>query len=586
MLETGGKFNPPVVKGLAGTRLAFAKLFTAWLERRDPTSPVVPPSLWLAAKNGAKEMLPFARKIAADEFVHKREPSPSLYAGALAVIGQFGTPDDLPLFERHFKNTMDIASQEPSVPPGAKAPPTLTAKLRDAAFGLALLLCDQDPFAFGFTNAKDCFRRENERPVLAKYEPINFGFPDDKARAAAHAKAKAFLDKQKPAPKKDESEPDPALTKLVQQLGSDDFATREAAEKQLKELGSKARGVLEAGLKSDKPEVVKRCRELLGHLARAEFEAKHWPRFAKVIGEDKASRVLFNRIRSERRNVELLDAVAADPKAAGKLYDDRWLELNKAANVPLPGGGATLNPAPLADVVGWMYLGTFPGAGGAFHTSHSIDFLPFLPASKNAPDPLSTALRDETVSPALRRLIGKWTAARVDYSGRGYGYEIALVFDIKEVLPAARETVAAKVKDDPSPGNTARNVGFAMLVIGKLGSKGDLPLLEKYAANADHCSTVLNDPPPEPGQPQIWLRRLPKDGQDATGQLRDVSVAMRLHLLGQNPDEFGFYWQNPHSTEKKKPVAREDRFTPYRIGFTKEADRVVAHKKAQEWFDK
>ena len=160
------------------------------------------------------------------------------------------------------------------------------------------------------------------------------------------------------------------------------------------------------------------------------------------------------------------------------------------------------------------------------------------------------------------------------------------MFGIKEVLPAARATVAAKVKDDPYPGNTARNVGYAMLVIGKLGSKDDLPLLEKFATNEDHCATVLNDPPPKAGEPVFHLIRIAKEGQDATGQLRDVSVAMRLHLLGQNPDEYGFYWQNPYSTEKKEPVKPEDRFNLYSIGFLRKTDRTAAHKKANEWFDK
>jgi hypothetical protein len=173
----------------------------------------------------------------------------------------------------------------------------------------------------------------------------------------------------------------------------------------------------------------------------------------------------------------------------------------------------------------------------------------------------------------------------VDYSGRGYGYEIALVFDIKEVLPAARETVAAKVKDDPYPGNTARNVGYAMLVIGKLGSKDDVPLLEKHATNEDQCFACLNDPPEEPGQPRPLLIRWPKEGQDATGQLRDVSAAMRLHLLGQNPDDFGFYWQYPYAKEKK-PVSPEAKFGPYSIGFIRDTDRTESHKMAKEWFDK
>ena len=51
--------------------------------------------------------------------------------------------------------------------------------------------------------------------------------------------------------------------------------------------------------------------------------------------------------------------------------------MNKAARIPTGVGSYQHVPAPLADVVGWMYLGTFPGAEGTFHTSHSLDFLPY-----------------------------------------------------------------------------------------------------------------------------------------------------------------------------------------------------------------
>ena len=103
-----------------------------------------------------------------------------------------------------------------------------------------------------------------------------------------------------------------------------------------------------------------------------------------------------------------------------------------------------------------MYLGTFPGAEGSHHQSSSLDFLPasFHSTSRN---PLPIALKDKEASAALRRLVGKWTAARIDYVGRDFGLQLALAYDIAEVLPAARETLTAAVKKDPYPGNTARN---------------------------------------------------------------------------------------------------------------------------------
>ncbi len=581
-------FNAPEIVGAVGTDRVFAKLFAAWFVRRDPSSEVVPRGFRIVSGQRVPEILPFARRIAANDFEPKRDVPPIATIAALELVAQDGTRADLPLFERHFGDKTNVAAVDKpradAIDYHRPAPLKDTTQLRDVALGLALLLHGENPEDFGFVVRKDTFIKQKDgRYAIPWSTQLHLGFDSEATRTAAFKKAKAWLVEQKPkaeppaAPK-----PDPAPAKLVEQLGSADFAEREAAQKQLKELGSKARGALEAGLKSENAEVVKRCRELLEHLARAEFDTKHWARFAKVIGDDKASRALFERIRSQRRNVELLNAVVADPKAAGKLYHDRWAELNDEAHIPNGVGGYQIVAAPLADAGGWMYLGTFPGAEGAFHTSNSIVF---LPDEQNPRDPLMKALKDDTISVPLRKLIGAWTAARIDYSGRELGFQLALKFDIKEVLPAARETVAAKVKDDPYPGNTARNVGRAMLLLGKLGSKDDLPLLESRAASEDVCAVSLIDPQPEPGKPRILLPRWPKDGRDATAQLRDVSAAMRLHLIGADPDAFRFYWHYPWETDRK-PVKPEDRFYLYSIGFIRNTDRVAAHKKAKEWLDK
>jgi RNA polymerase sigma factor (sigma-70 family) len=560
-----------------GSARAFAKLLAAWIA---PRSSRAMEGYFLAVKYQVPEVLPSARAVAAN-----KASAPAVRCAALYAVAQFGARADLPLFADVFDDTVELVGCRPIRLLEDRPQGRFTSLTGDQALALALLLCDQDPGTFGFGGAGGRLRRENGRPVIAEYEPLSFGFADAKTRAAAHAKARAFLDKQKDEPRKEDPKPEPDSVKLVQQLGSEEFTEREAAEKELRKLGARAEPALRAGLKSDNPEIVKRCRELLEHLARSEFEAKHWARFARVVGDDKASRLLFERIRSLPRNVELLNAVAADPNSAGKLYHARWAELNKGAQVPLGPGMYQLRGAPLADVLGWMYLGTFPGAESSFHQSSSLDFLPVLPVGKNSTDALTSALKDDASAAPLHKLAGAWTAARNDYSGRAFGFELALQFDIKEVLPAARETLTAKVTDDPYPGNTARNVGFAMLVVGKLGSKDDLPLLEKYAANDAVCSVFLKDPPPEPGQPIVRLPRPPKDGQDITAQLRDVSATMRLHLLGENPDAFGFFWPFPSETDRK-PVPPEARFLLGRIGFIRDADRTAAHKKAKERFDK
>src|SRR5207248_10073160 len=69
-------FNAPEIVRPPGTDRVFAKLFAAWLVRRDPASSVVPRGLRIAAGHQLRELLPVARRIAANDFEPKREIPP------------------------------------------------------------------------------------------------------------------------------------------------------------------------------------------------------------------------------------------------------------------------------------------------------------------------------------------------------------------------------------------------------------------------------------------------------------------------------------------------------------------------------
>jgi RNA polymerase sigma factor (sigma-70 family) len=196
ILDSGPGFQPEPVKAAEGTDRVFAKLLAAWLEHREPAADVVPNCLWLAARHGAKEVLPFARIIAADKFLHDREPARRLYAAALALMARVGTREDLPLFEQYFQDESVIATFElEDGKTGSKG----ATQLRDAAFGLALVLHGEDPAQYGFVIAGQRWTQTYARAVVGKWDPCAFGYlngDDNKPRLAAHTKAKTFLDKR------------------------------------------------------------------------------------------------------------------------------------------------------------------------------------------------------------------------------------------------------------------------------------------------------------------------------------------------------------------------------------------------------
>src|SRR5262249_38173682 len=148
-----------------------------------------------------REVLPVARTIAADTNRTSGERCATLRA-----LAQFGDVSDLPLFAKLFDDAT-VVTLPPPPTGGPLGPRERRLQVRDHAIGFALLLCDQDPFEYGFVYAEKRFRRENGRPVLTEYGAESFGFgKNEDARTAAHKRAKEFLAKQKPkdAPKKPE----------------------------------------------------------------------------------------------------------------------------------------------------------------------------------------------------------------------------------------------------------------------------------------------------------------------------------------------------------------------------------------------
>jgi RNA polymerase sigma factor (sigma-70 family) len=196
-------FNAPEIVGAAGTDRVFARLFAAWLLHRDPSSEVVPRGFRIAFGQRVPEILPLARRYAANDFEPKRDVPPLATIMALELVAQFGTRADLPLFERHFGDETNVAAVDKPRPDGVwdydrPAPLTETTQLRDVALGLALLLHGANPEDFGFVVRKDTFKQKDGRYTIPWSTQLHLGFDSEASRAAAFKKAKAWLAEQKP----------------------------------------------------------------------------------------------------------------------------------------------------------------------------------------------------------------------------------------------------------------------------------------------------------------------------------------------------------------------------------------------------
>jgi RNA polymerase sigma factor (sigma-70 family) len=504
-MEEGWKKEQLLFVGLRGTeftgpyRPATCRIFVAWLPLR--TMDTAEHGFAIAVFHHNKDCLPYARQLT--DLARDRPAPIKIRLAALAAVAQFGNARDLPRFEILFADQTEFDSRQ-----GGRIGDLITTQVRDQAIGLALLLCGQDPFEFGFVHAKDRFRLKDGRPDVAWYEAYHFGFEQEKHRDAAHQKAKPWLDKQKRA-------------------------------------------------QMDKAEVAWHKAEVA------------WQRFSRVVGNNDASRKLFDLIVSDPKNLELILAAQDGPNAAGVVYLARRDELLRKVPNPRTVGEQYVTTA---EVAGWFYLGTFEGTEG-IRSTVTHEFLPDRGRWQDSRFEFVAALKDGPLKDPLRRLMVRWAERRVDDDGLGQALDFARDFDVQELLPVARKWLTVE-NDAIYSGNRAR----ALALVGKLGHKSDLPLLAKFT---DDSASFYSVGFPEPGEVRGTGLQPVKDGRDVTTEVRDVAFTMMILLHGGDPRDFGLLWR-----VKLKGAASADPYDVEQIGFRSRAEREAAHKKIREWLDK
>ena len=550
----------------AGSDRVFAGLLVAWLANRTD-SDTLTGGVRLAIRHEVADVLPVARRLAAD-----KELSPRSRCAALAAVAQFGTRADLPLFKALFADETPVATSIENRTGYFTFGTRITTQARDAAAGMALLLFGEDPAPYGFGQASGRWQKIGNRPSLTRYELTHFGFHDvfEKARADTHAKVKAFLDKQpKPEPKKEEPKPDPAVVKLVEQLGSPEFADREAAQKSLRELGVKAMPALrELGVKSDSPEVVKRCTELLDTLRSDLLRSKDspvWQKFKALAGDDEDAWKLYLRVVGTRQRAAMLLAAVEDSKKAAASYAKECKRI-AASLQPPPDPDSVKNTKYTDDLAALLFLGTLvPGTPDAGKVENGAVISIVLI------DTLRTEGREG--KRAFGRLFASWTELRP------YVWQAGLFRAMAENVPAmvdvARKALAAKDRT----GGTNELV-LALHVLGQHGTAANLPLVMKFADDTTECGRLeFSKFPGGVIRGSGTVRPLVKD-TDVVAQVRDVAVIAALQLRKQKPQDFGFEMD---VVSDHGPLMTADLS---QLGFCRDADREAAHKKARAWLDK
>lgn len=344
-------------------------------------------------------------------------------------------------------------------------------------------------------------------------------------------------------------------TQLVQQLGDDSQAVRDAAAAELRARGADSEQALLKGLTiKDDAEIHSRCIRLLGWIEHdvrerklAEFTSGKpgpfnlpgWKRIEAVAKDTPASRKFYASMFREFQD-ELVDIDHSDVDVAKQIAATLTARLQKDQL-----NGQTVDPELLIAITLISCSDErFFKANTYFRETMTL----YSYLSRSNVKQVVTGGDQKEI---LIGLLANWVEQNVASSYGGYAIKVAMTYELKDTcLTASRKMLQ---KNPNANSNSA--MPYAMLCLARFGAAEDTEILKPYLKNTRSCHSWSN-------------ARLAK--KLIRTQIRDVALATTIHLAGQDPADYGFQYL----------VRNEETvFTVYCMGFTEDADREATHIK-------
>lgn len=312
------------------------------------------------------------------------------------------------------------------------------------------------------------------------------------------------------------------IAELVAQLGDSSFAVRQRATRELVELGIVARDALVEAANGDDAEVRARARAVLATVEEADFRARldafssdfdgshkqtlpGWEQFTTLFGSGRVARQLF--VEMQRAEPELLEAFAKGEKPANEAINARCQSISQHAM-----------QSPRESLISMGTVASMLLVGSADEITideqmgiQLYTWMIYQPAfQKNA--------AGGVWSPLLRKLLGRWVMKDAGSAATVQNLLFAASYELKDEALVLSTRV---LSNEHTAANTRQ---YAILITGRFGGKEHLPMMEKLLADTTSCGTFQANNPPR----QVEL------------QVRDIALAVALHLTGQNLREYGF----------------------------------------------
>jgi len=328
---------------------------------------------------------------------------------------------------------------------------------------------------------------------------------------------------------------------LVAQLSDSDFATREAAVSLLLERGEAALSAVENAARSTDLETQTRATRLLVELRRRCFHQRldafvrdvagrqectlpGWPEFQDVMGQPGASREVF--VELYRAAPELFrTAYSENERGAGSsgagarqlasLISNRTKALQECV-IRQRHGLQAETERHAASMALLLVSATHPKNVSERSTQHLAQIV------RNQLKPLADG--QGQVAHASRRLLTAWMLQSQTDDLYVLSQMLRLADELKlvDVAPLA---IAIAARDRAYRPARAQFRASALLIAGKLGNESDIPSLASLLDDHAVCASQSGR-----GKQEELL----------DVEIRDVALAVMLHLAGEQPAEFGF----------------------------------------------
>ena len=260
--------------------------------------------------------------------------------------------------------------------------------------------------------------------------------------------------------------------------------------------------------------------------------------FRKIIGQDQTSRSLFvDMQRAEAGLLETLDG--GDNKVIGETLAARCQTITQSMQ-----GSNVRNRGPLAMSTVAAILLVAAAKDVPIEDQIGIQLSNFVYQSG-----FQTAARSGSLSTPLKKLLSKWVSKDTGVTVGYYNLMLAFSFELAEGLDTAVRVLAVE-----SVQPHIRQ--YALLAVGRFGNKQHVSAVEPSLKDTTNC----------------FVQQV--NNRQVQTQVRDVALAVLVHLTAQDLKEYGY---------EKAQLHQQMVFNPATLGFQDSTARDAALKKWQAW---